>query len=83
MGSRPKITPPPPPPPPPPAPAPPPPPAPVAARPMQQASAPTRRVTGASAMGSLARLARTKQKPNRPKVQGRSPLGGGSGMYSG
>ena len=79
MGSAPKPTPPPPP---PPAPAPPPPPTPVATRPIQRAAAPTRRVTGANVMGSMAKLARQKQKTTK-KVQGRSPLGGGSGMYSG
>ena len=78
MGSRPKS-----PPPPPPPPAPPPPAAPPAARPMQRATAPTRRVSGASAMGSMAKLARVKQKAPRNRITGRSPLGGGSGMYSG
>ncbi|BAQ92459.1 hypothetical protein [uncultured Mediterranean phage uvMED] len=78
MGSKPK---PPPPPPPPPAPAPPP--APVARKPVQQAKKPSKIVSGASVMGSMARLAKNKKKPGATKVQGRSPLGGGSGMYGG
>jgi hypothetical protein len=40
-------------------------------------------VSGSSVLGSMSRLARAKKKPSRLKVEGRSPLGGGSGMYSG
>lgn len=82
MGSRPKAPPPPPPPPPPPAPPPPPPP--VAIRTVKQAKSPSRKVSGAAIIGSMARLSRNKEKKTgTSKVQGRLPLGGGSRMYRG
>ena len=78
MGSKPK---PPPPPPPPPAPAPPP--TPVARRPIARAATPSTRKTSASIFGSVSRVPRRKTEQTSKRTQGRSPLGGGSGMYGG
>ena len=67
--------------PPPPPPAPPPPPTPMARKPVKQASAPSTRTTAAQSFGGAA-LPRQKSTQKR-KVQGRSTLGGGSGLYGG
>ena len=77
MGSKPKT--PKPPPPPPPPPAPPPPPTPMARRAVKQASAPSVRATAAGSFGGAALPRRKPAKTT--KVQGRSTLGGGSGLY--
>ena len=75
MGSKPKK-----PPPPPPPPAPPPPPTPAARQPVKVAQKVSKKLTFGSQFSSGAKA--IKRKPTATKrTQGRSTLGGGTGLY--
>jgi len=74
MGSKPKK-----PPPPPPPPAPPPPPTPTAQQPVKVAQAVSKKLTSASQFSSGTAIKR--KAVAKKKTQGRSSLGGGTGLY--